>query len=648
MCGIAGIYRFDAAVDPNLLQRMIGAIRHRGPDGMGIVVDGPVGLGHTRLSVIDLSGGHQPMPNEDRSLWITFNGEIFNYLELREELIRKGHRFATCSDTEVLLHLYQEDGEKCVERLNGQWALAIWDAMRQKLFLSRDRLGVRPLFYTETASGFLFASEIKALLECADVDCELDLQALDQIFTFWVTLPPRTAFRNILQLPPGHSLTLEKGRFRVSQYWRLEFQAQDPPEQQEDRLADDLLDLLRDATRIRLRADVPVGAYLSGGIDSTLVTALARKFIAENLRTFSVGFEDAEFDESSYQTEASRFLQTRHSAVACSHSDIAAVFRQVIWHTEQPILRTAPAPLFLLSKLVRESGYKVVVTGEGADEMFGGYDIFKEAKIRRFMAAVPHSGLRPLLLKRLYPYLGSIGRQPTAYLEKFFRVSPANLASPFFSHLPRWNLTSGLKRFFSSAVRAETDPAATMSELEMTLPAGYRSWAPFFQAQYLEAAYLLPGYILSSQGDRMAMAHSVEGRYPFLDHRVVEFAATLSPRLKMKVLDEKYLLKRTAIGLIPERIRIRSKQPYRAPDGCSFFGSHCDYLEEMLSPERIQRDAIFDARAVGLLVRKFRSGVPTATGDNMALIAILSTEILMDTFRGCRFQRIVACEGRTQ
>ncbi len=311
-------------------------------------VDGPVGLGHARLSIIDIDGGSQPMQIQDRTLWITFNGEIFNYLELREDLVKKGHHFKTRSDTEVILHLYQEEGERCVDRLNGQWAFAIWDAPKQRLFLSRDRMGVRPLYYTEAGGKFLFGSEIKALLACSDVTRELDLQALDQAFTFWVTLPPRTAFRNIKQLPPGHSLILENKRVRVFQYWGMDMVPEGGyAEENEPKLAHQLLDLLADATRLRLRSDVPVGAYLSGGLDSTLTTALVRKLAGDRLRTFSVSFDDPEYDESSHQREASRFLDTDHCETVCSPHDVRNVFPDVIWHTEQPVLRTAPAPLFL-------------------------------------------------------------------------------------------------------------------------------------------------------------------------------------------------------------------------------------------------------------------------------------------------------------
>ena len=633
MCGIAGCVSLRRThVEPDQLQAMISTLAHRGPDASGVFVGDPVGLAHARLSIIDLSGGSQPMPTADGKLWITFNGEIFNYVELREELIQKGHRFATRSDTEVILHLYQEEGEECVHRLNGQWAFAIWDVEKQKLFLSRDRLGVRPLFYTSTGGSFLFASEIKALLAHRDVTRELDLQGLDQTFTFWFPLAPRTSFKKIWQLPPAHSLVVEHGEVRTYRYWNLNYAPIDVAATNEKTLSEDLLHLLLDATRIRLRSDVPVGAYLSGGLDSTVITALTHLLVGDRLRTFSVSFEDREFDEQAYQYEASSFLHTQHSDVPCSYEDIARIFPEVIRHTEQPILRTAPAPFFLLSKLVRESGYKVVLTGEGADEMLGGYDIFKETKIREFWGRNLSSRWRPFLLKRLYPYMDGIQKQPAAYLKNFFHVSEGDLASPFFSHIPRWELTSRLKMLLSDAARAELRDQNPLAELESELPTTYPSMGKFSRAEYLEAMYLLPGYILSSQGDRMAMANSVEGRYPFLDFRVVEFAAKLPPALKMKVLNQKYLLKKAAAGMIPPSILHRHKQPYRAPDGKSFFHSPNPYVDDVLSPEQIRRDGIFDAASVSALVAKFKSGRTTSVKDNMALVGVLSTQLLIQQF----------------
>ncbi len=628
--------RNSNAPDSRVLRRMIAMVNHRGPDYSGFHMDGSVGFAHARLSILDLDGGNQPMSNEDKTIWIIFNGEIFNYVELRDDLIKKGHRFLTQSDTEVIVHLYEEKGEDCVRDLNGQWAFAIWDSNHQRLFLSRDRMGVRPLFYTHTNDGFFFGSEIKSLFAVPSVRRAIDVEALDALFTFWVTLSPRTIFSGISELSPGHSLVLERGEVRIRSYWEPDYNSSLAVNNEED-AREQLLDLLLDATRIRLRSDVPVGAYLSGGLDSTVIAALVKKLGTTHLRTFSVAFEDKEFDESSFQNDACEFLKTEHRRIHCSSQDIGRVFPEVIWHTEKPVLRTAPAPMFLLSKLVREHGYKVVLTGEGSDEILGGYDIFKEAKIRRFWAKYPHSKIRPILLRRLYPYMKNLQSQPDAYLRAFFNVRKDDLASPLFSHLPRWNMTSKLKMFFSKDTKEQLKHCNAMGNLEAELPFRFRQWDSFSQSQYLEAAYLLPGYILSSQGDRMAMAHSVEGRFPFLDYRVVEFASRLSPDLKMKVLNEKYLLKEAVGALIPEVIRKRHKQPYRAPDSQSFLtgGRHnamLDYAEELLAPCAISEAGLFDAERVGKLVAKAREGQAIGIKDNMAFVGILSAQLVVERF----------------
>jgi asparagine synthase (glutamine-hydrolysing) len=309
----------------------------------------------------------------------------------------------------------------------------------------------------------------------------------------------------------------------------------------------------------------------------------------------------------------------------------------VVWHAEKPILRSAPAPLYLLSKLVRESGYKVVLTGEGSDEIFGGYDLYKEAKIRRFCAAQPDSRLRPLLLKRLYPYLPGIQAQSTAYLRASFGADADSLASPFFSHLPRWQLTSKLKLFYSDELKSALGAADPYAQLRGQLPEDYASWDAFCQAQYLESTGLLPGYILSSQGDRVAMANAVEGRFPFLDHRVVELARSIPPRLKMRALNEKYILKRVARGLVPAEVLKRPKQPYRAPDARSFLGAgEPEYVKALLDPEQLRRDGLFNPNAVQVLVAKVRDSLRRGRGvgakENMALMGILSTQLIANRF----------------
>jgi asparagine synthase (glutamine-hydrolysing) len=636
MCGIAGILNRNVSFAPHAVVRdMIGVLRHRGPDGCDVHAEGPCALGHARLSIIDVAGGRQPMTNEDGSLWITYNGEIFNYIELRADLERRGHRFSTRSDTEVILHLFEDKGEACVHDLNGQWAFAIWDARARRLFVSRDRIGVRPLYYAFTRSGFVFGSEIKALSMHPEVSREIDLRALDQIFTFWAPLAPRTILKHVSELPPGHSMTIDERGHRLEAYWRPVYNPALGP-LDEDLLVGELLDLLADATRIRLRSDVPVGAYLSGGLDSSVIAALARRVAGERLRTFSVTFDDPEFDERVYQDEVVASLGTEHTRVSCSPGDIARVFPDVICHTERPIVRTAPAPMFLLSKLVHESGYKVVLTGEGADETFGGYDIFKEAKIRAFWAAQPESARRPQLLKRLYPYLRNVQSQPDAYLQAFFRVD-AGVSSCFFSHEPRWQVTSTLKRLFSPAVKSELASCDVYDDLKRSLPGDFEQWDWFSRAQYLETAVLLPGYILSSQGDRVAMAHSVEGRFPFLDHRVVQFAASLPSRLKLKALNEKYLLKRAARSIVPAAVMRRAKQPYRAPEARCFVtpdahGALPEYVETVLAPRRVASDGIFNPAAVAQLTAKVRAGRASGVRDNMAFVAALSTQLVVDRF----------------
>lgn len=641
MCGIAGFYRVagETLRFCAVLKNMIGAIRHRGPDAQGFHVEQGVGLGHARLSIIDLAGGAQPMASTDETAWVTFNGEIFNYVELRADLMARGHAFRTQSDTETILHQYAESGPDCVQAFNGDFAFALWDKKQDRLLLARDRMGVRPLYYTFVDGALVFASEIKALLRFPSVRAEIDPIALDQCFTFWHPLAPRTPFKGIYELPPGHLLIAMGKEVVVRSYWQLRFpetgEEPDVSGRREEEFAEELRALLIDATRLRLRADVPVGAYLSGGLDSSVITAIIRTFTSNRLCTFSVGFESAEFDETRYQQEMVRALRTDHRSILSTGPSIGAAFPDTIRHTERPILRTAPVPLFQLARFVRENGFKVVLTGEGADEVLGGYDIFKEAKIRRFWAEQPQSSWRPLLLRRLYPYLAGIQGQPQAYLQAFFGTDLDRLDDPIFSHLPRWNLTARTKDFFSSDLRQTLAEYDALAELRDSLPVEYRAWHPLSQAQYLEAVYLLPGYILSSQGDRVSMAHAVEGRFPFLDHRVVEFSARIPPGLKLKVLREKHILRQSMRDLLPPAIANRPKQPYRAPDSQSFFGERVEeYVEELLSPAAITRAGYFDHRSVARLVEKCRHQRSLGARDNMALVGILSVQLLDYWFVG--------------
>lgn len=632
MCGIVGVISLNKQfeIDEHHIRQMLGMIRHRGPDEFGIYLDTYVGLGNARLSIIDLSTGQQPIPNEDESCWIVFNGEIFNYIELREQLEAQGHRFRTQSDTEVILHCYEQYGVDCLSYLNGQFALAIWDSHNQRLFCGRDRVGIRPFFYAERAGTLVFGSEIKALLSHPLIKPELDPQSLNQVFTFWTTLSPNTAFKDIFEIPPGHYLIAQDGDIQIEPYWELAFEEVNPTISLQDAV-DELRELLIDATRIRLRADVPVGAYLSGGLDSSIITSIICNHTSNKLDTFSITFDDAEFDESAYQQQMVDLIGTQHKVVHTTDATIGGIFPDVVWHTEIPILRTAPAPMYLLSKLVNDNQYKVVMTGEGADEFFGGYNIFKETMLRHFWSRQPESTIRPLLLEKLYPYLNNSSRN-AAFFQAFFRQHLTETNLNHYSHILRWNNTSRLKRFFSADIQ-ESLSQSTAVEDAITYPDNVAFLHPLQKAQYLEAKIFMSQYLLSSQGDRMGMANSVEGRYPFLDHRVVEFANRLPPNMKLHHLIEKYLLKQMAKSSLPETIWKRPKHPYRAPIHRSFFGQDApDYVDALLSAQEIDKAGVFDHRAVNQLVKKINRGMPLGETDNMAIAGILSTQILHHKF----------------
>ena len=603
----------------------------------GCIVNGPVGLAHARLSIIDLSSGDQPIHNEDKSIWIVFNGEIFNYPELRNDLIHKGHRFSTHSDTEVLVHLYEEFGTKMFDVLNGQFAFAIWDIKKETLLLGRDRVGIRPLFYHLANNRMLFGSEIKSLFADTDIPRQLDPRVMSEIFTSWTPTGSETPFKDIYQIPPGHFAAFSKDGFKLKSYWCLSFDGAEAKEQDLSDWVEEFSALILDAARIRLRADVPVGAYLSGGIDSTYISSLVKRNFNNRLSTFSVMFTDKKYDEASFQKTAIDSLKTEHHDIQCSEADIGNAFPKIIWHTEMPIFRTAPAPLFQLSKLVRETNFKVVLTGEGADEMFAGYNIFKEDRVRRFWAKQPGSTMRPALLAKLYPYIfDRADSRSKIYLTNFFKKKLTDIDLPEYSHAVRWDNTSQICNFFNQDYLDQMVPLEVFIEnFRASLPDNFMAWHPLSRAQYTEISLFLSNYLLSSQGDRMAMANSVEGRYPYLDHRVMEFATRVPPKFKMNGLTEKYILKKAAQGTIPQALIDRPKQPYRAPISRCFFGDEpLDYVDEMLSEEKLKGYGYFNPDKVARLRAKCRKqdGQLMSERENMAVVGILSTQLLHHHF----------------
>ncbi len=635
MCGIVGICRLQAgsAIHPHTIARMMAMIRHRGPDGTGIYLDDQVGLGHLRLSIIDLERGCQPIHNEDETLWIIYNGEAFNYVELRRQLEQQGHRFYTTSDTEVILHLYEQEGPRCVERLNGQFAFAIWNRQSRELFLARDRVGIRPLHYTLHHGMLLFASEIKSLFAVPGVRREFDPVSLDQIFTFWTVLPGRTAFRDIHELPPGHYLKVSRGAVEIKRYWEIPiYSRHEQLDGPVEPLCEQIRDLLTDAIRIRLRADVPVGGYLSGGLDSSGVAALVARQFNADLNTFGIRFEQENFDEGTHQEQMVSFLGTKHRETWATPELIGNLFAPTLWHCETPLLRTAPVPLCALSGAVHESGLKVVLTGEGADEVFGGYDIFKEAKVRRFWSRRPDASARGDLLEQLY---GDIFRAPRRrlFLKSFFARGLERSDDPLFSHLVRWDNTSRTKILFSAELRASVGFTDPYEAVRQRLPDRYGQLDVVGKAQYLETSIFLSNYLLSSQGDRVAMAHSVETRLPFLDYRVIDLAARVPSRWKILGLNEKHILKKVLAPVLPQEIVARRKQPYRAPIvNCLLRGASDEPAMAFLTKEALQRAGLFDPGRVHKLLAKLRGGEDPSEIDSMALAGILSSQIIHEQY----------------
>jgi len=633
MCGIVGIVDYKNIYNRKpIMEKMLSVIGYRGPDESGIYNSPFATIGNLRLSIVDIEGGQQPLSDQTGRFWIVFNGEIFNYPELRNELVDEGCTFSTHSDTEVLVQLYAIYGSKCLSKLNGQFAFAVWDKENEELFLARDRVGIRPLFYTTVNGKFSFASEIKSLFEQEEIIPELKPESLAQIYTFWAPLTPNTAFKNIFELSPGEFMTYSRKGIKKEKYWELSFGKCSTELTLQDAMVQ-FKEIFSDAVRIRLRADVEVAAYLSGGLDSSATVAYIKDIEPNVLNTFSVGFEEADFDESSYQAEAVKYFNTSHKSIVCSTLEIANAFPNVIWHIETPVMRTAPIPMYLLSKLVRNNGIKVVITGEGSDEILGGYNIFKETKIRKFWANHPDSSVRPLLLKKLYPYLPQMKSANSAILRMFFGYKLKDVNNPFYSHLLRWNNSNHILKHLSGKLKEAIGDYSPIEELTENLPKDFNTWDTLAKSQWIETTMFMSGYLLSSQGDRMAMANSVEGRYPFLDYRLIEFCASLPPRLKLNGLNEKFLLKQVMLNRIPDSINKRSKQAYRAPIQSVFLSKQSpEYVKKMLSAQFTQQVGVFNYTSLqSVLARIDKAGTATEV-ENMLLTFVISTHLLYDQF----------------
>lgn len=619
MCGIAGFFHPSLASEayPATLLAMLRAIAHRGPDATGYVLDEHCGLGSTRLSIIDIAAGVQPLADPGGRYWLCYNGEIYNYLELRAELEGLGRSFITHSDTEVLLQAWLHWGPACLSRFNGGFAFALYDRQQDELILARDRYGKRPLFYAPQGRGCLFASEMKAFLPFPGFQFAHDPEQLASILGVWTPLPAQTGYCGIHSLPMGHWLKLKADRIELFRYDSLDFLGTTTVGSAEE--AQELIrQRLRASVALRLRSDVEVGVYLSGGIDSAIVARLAQEASSRPLSTFSVEFADRQYDESTEQQEMASFLGSRHHALRITHQDIVDNFPAAAWHAEIPAFRSAFVPMYLLSRQTRAAGIKVVLSGEGADEAFLGYDIFKETLLRRDWQSLGDEPRRARLAS-LYPHLAHYGPQDLAAITGLYQQFSEERLPGLFSHEMRFQ--NG--RFSARLIKDAGDPLQAIAALLAAEP-GYAALGALQKAQWLEFRTLLAGYLLSTQGERMSLAHGVENRCPFLDPAVVELASSVNLRFD-DGFEEKHQLRQAFREDLPASIVNKRKFPYRAPDSAAFVDCKPDYLELLLSADEVAKIPFLDGKFVRALSKKIMNSPATeiSTKENQTFIFLL-------------------------
>lgn len=629
MCGITGLVTREK-INYNTLREMIHSLRHRGPDDAGLYVDNNMGLAHSRLSIMDPENGRQPIGNEDETIIVIFNGEIYNHLVLRKDMEDKGHFLINNSDTAILPHMYEEYGVEMFEKLNGQFAIAIWDKLEKKLILARDRMGEKPLYYYHRNEDFCFASEAKAIFKSRMVDPLISPTALKQVFTYWTTLSNRSIFEDINQIPQGCFLIYKDSKTYIKPYWKLKYTGENNNKYKNAKeFTDELEDKLIASVKGRMIADVPISFYLSGGLDSSLITGIASKVTNQNLNTFSITFDDDNFDESQYQDYMSEYLGTRHNKEMFSRREIPSIIKEVIYHAEVPLVRSGAFPMYVLAKLVRSNDKKVVLSGEGSDELFGGYDIFREVQIREFCSRNPESKYRPALYKRVNNFVQGLDKQPTSSLALFYNNS--NTQSWFSSHQSRWKLGAYSSQFFTLEYREAMKYEDEIKQMEEFLPKEFMAWTPLQRAQYLEIQTLFSNYLLSSQGDRVSMAASVECRYPFLDYDVVDFANSLPDNKKILGLNEKYIVKRLAQKYVPEMIIKRKKFPYRAPINIPELMKD-EYVKHITSSDKLKQYGIFNPISASRFISAASHKQNSNERDCMLFMGILTTQILCNQF----------------
>jgi asparagine synthase (glutamine-hydrolysing) len=615
MCGITGCFDLRGrGTEPQDLERMTGTLVHRGPDSCGSFREGGAALGFRRLSIIDLTTGDQPLFSEDGNLVLICNGEIYNYRELTQELTAKGHVFRTRSDVEVLLHLYEEHGIDLLHRLNGQFGFALYDRRARELFLARDPFGINPLFYTVVDGLLLFGSEIKAILQHPLAPREVDLTGLDQVLSFPGLVPPRTFFKGIHSLEAGHFLRAGPSGVEVREYWDLVYpEAGEPAEERPEAwYVEGLRERLESAVRFRLQADVPVGFYLSGGLDSSLIGALIRQVSGAPRHSFSITFPDREISETRYQRQMAQALGSEHHEIHFDWSQICDRLQRMVYHCECPVKETFNTCALALSEAARQAGVPVVLAGQGADELFAGYMGYR----------FDQAGFRSAREQDL-----------DAFLEDEIRERLWGDKDLFYEleYLPLRDVKTAL---YSEELRAVL-PELECTNFPVVKPERLRGRHYVHQRSYLDFKLRLSEHLLSEHGDRMVLASSVEGRYPFLDPGVVAFATRIPPELKLNRLVEKHIVKKVAEGLVPREIVEREKFGFRAPGTPFLLQQRIDWIQDLLSYERIKTQGYFNPDTVERLKKDYsRPGFTLNPHLQTDLLMIVITfGILMDVFK---------------
>jgi len=611
MCGINGIAfstRSGRNIDRAVLERMRDVMRYRGPDDEGMFIDGNVGFGHRRLSIVDLAAGQQPMTNEDGSVYITYNGEIYNHSDFRGSLEKRGHTYRSHCDTETILHLYEEHGARCVDYLRGMFAFAIWDRKKQELFIARDRLGVKPLYYVHTDDGSLyFASEIKALLEARAVKAEINYRALPDYLANHATSNDETLFAGVKRLSAGHTLLWRDGKVRLEEYWDLSFADEGAEGNRPDAdLIDEWKELFRTSVRLRLMADVPLGMFLSGGIDSSAIAAMMSGMVSEPIKTFSVAFHEREANELEYARMVAKRFKTDHHEIVVSPEQFFEALPHLVWHEDEPLAHPSSVALYFVSSLAARH-VKVVLTGEGSDEMLAGYEryyktVFNLALGSAYYKTTP-AGLRNAVSERIQAL--PIGSKARHKLTRTFLCLPPDIESLYFDNFA----------VFTRVIQTELLTRETKDRAGTINP--YADMRRYFETKNADSLLNRMLYVdvktylqeLLMKQDQMSMAASIESRVPFLDHKLVEFTARLPQRLKLRRgWTTKYILRQSMKGLLPEPILRRSKMGFPVPVGSWFRGQFKAVIDEYLLSERASSRGLFEPACVRRLIAEHQAG----------------------------------------